>query len=79
MLAAALRPALRKLAYVVSAIVTLNINYYYGIGLGLGWAIPRQITVMDVSVVLAMANVIVLGWFAAMLAETNRTEAPREA
>jgi len=77
-LAAALRPALRPLAYVVSAIVTLNINFYYGIGLGLGWAIPRQITVMDVSVVLAMLNVIVLVWFAAMLVEASRAGAPLE-
>jgi hypothetical protein len=62
----------------VSAIVTLNINFYYGIGLGLGWAIPRQITVMDVSVVLAMLNVIVLVWFAAMLVEASRAGAPLE-
>ena len=45
-------------------IVALNINFYYGISLGWGWAIPRRITGLDVSVVLAFANVAVLVWFA---------------
>jgi hypothetical protein len=67
-LAAALRPRLRPLLVAVSAIVTLNINYYYGIGLGWGWAVPRAITGVDLSVVLAIANVAALAWFAPTLA-----------
>jgi hypothetical protein len=66
-LAAALRPELRALAVAVSGIVALNINFYYGISLGWGWAIPRQITGVDVSVALAFANLIVLVWFAMRL------------
>lgn len=66
-LAAALLPAFRPLLAAVSGIVTLNINFYYGISLGWGWAIPRQITGIDVSVALAFANVAALGWFAALL------------
>jgi len=63
-LAAALRRRFRPLLVAVSVIVALNINFYYGISLGWGWAIPRRITGLDVSVVLAFANVAVLVWFA---------------
>lgn len=66
-LAAALRRELRTLFMVVSSIVTLNINYYYGISLGWGWAVPRTLTGLDVSVVLAFANVAALAWFAVAL------------
>lgn len=71
-LAAALRPELRVLAVIVSGIVALNINFYYGIGLGLGWAIPRQITGVDVSVALAFANLGTLVWFAERLGSPPR-------
>ena len=67
-LAAALRPDLRPLALVQSAIIALNINFYYGISLGWGWAIPRQLTILDISVVLAWANLATLAWFVSLLA-----------
>jgi hypothetical protein len=71
-LAAALRPAFRPLFFVVSGIVALNINYVYGAGLGVGWAVPRMITGIDLSVLLSLFNVGVLIWFARRLhAETN--------
>lgn len=63
-LAAALRPRLRPLCLVLSAIVALNINAVYGIGIGLGWAVPRTVTGVDFTVVLAFVNIGVLGWFA---------------
>ena len=72
-LAAALRPRLRPLMIVVSAIVTLNINYLYGISIGWGWAVPRTLTGVDVSVVLAIVNVATLAWFAATLAREAST------
>ena len=56
-LAAALRPRFRSLLAAVSVIVTLNINCVYGAGLGMGWKIPRMITGIDVSVLLAFVNV----------------------
>lgn len=65
--AAALRPRLRPIFAAVSAIVALNINYLYGAGLGMGWAIPRMITGVDVSVVLAFVNIGVFAWFATRL------------
>ena len=61
-LAAALRPSLRPLFYVISAIVALNMNVFYGLGYGFGWAIPRWLTIIDLSVLLAIANVAALVW-----------------
>ena len=72
-LAAALRPAFRPLFVVVSAIVALNINYIYGAGIGAGWAAPRMITGIDLSVLLAFFNVGVLVWFARLLRAETQT------
>jgi hypothetical protein len=66
-LAAALRPRLRTVFFAVSAIVALNINFLYGAGLGMGWAIPRMLTGIDVSVILAFVNIGVFIWFARRL------------
>jgi hypothetical protein len=66
-LAAALAPALRRLCYAVSAIAALNMNLFYGAGLGVGWALPRTITPVDLSVLLALANVATLWWHARMV------------
>jgi len=66
-LAAAFRPRLRTLFYVVSAIVTLNINLLYGAGLRMGWAVPRDLTGIDLSVLLAFVNIAALVWFAGRL------------
>jgi Gpi18-like mannosyltransferase len=73
-LAAALRPELRPLFYVVSAIVALNMNVFYGLGYGFGWAIPRRLTGIDLSVLLAIANVAALVWHARILARHATTD-----
>jgi hypothetical protein len=65
-LAAALEPAFRPVFYAVTVIVALNINLFDGIGFG-HWAIPRSITFIDASVIVAAANVIVLFWFSGLL------------
>jgi hypothetical protein len=67
-LAAALRPALRPLFYTVSAIVALNMNVFYGLGYQFGWGIPRGLLILDLSVLLAMANVAALAWHGRLLA-----------
>ena len=67
-LAAALRPGLRPLFYAISAIVALNMNVFYGLGYGVGWAIPRRLTIIDLSVLLSLANVAVLVWHGRILA-----------
>lgn len=66
-IAAALRKPFRAVLAAVSAIVAVNINYLYGAGLGMGWAVPRLLTGVDVSVVLAFVNVAALVWFARRL------------
>jgi hypothetical protein len=73
-LAAALRPRLRPLFYVVSAIVALNMNVFYGLGYGIGWGIPRRILLVDLSVLLAMANVAALVWHGRILAREARID-----
>jgi Gpi18-like mannosyltransferase len=67
-LAAALRPSLRSLYWIISAIVALNMNLFYGIGLGLGWSIPRGILLIDLTVWLSVANILALLWHARVLA-----------
>jgi hypothetical protein len=66
-LAAALRPSIRPLFWTVSLIVTLNMNLFYGIGLGLGWSVPRGLLLVDLSVLLSIANIAALVWHSRVL------------
>jgi len=66
-LAGALRPSVRPLFYAVSAIVALNMNLFYGIGLGWGWSVPRRLLLIDLSVLLSLANIAALVWHARVL------------
>jgi hypothetical protein len=72
--AAALRKPFRAVLAVVSAIVAVNINYVYGAGLGIGWAVPRLVTGIDISVVLAFVNIAALVWFARRLSAVAVSE-----
>jgi hypothetical protein len=72
-LAAALRPACRPLFYLVSAIVALNMNLFYGISPGAGWAVPRGVTGIDLSVVLSVVNLGALVWHGRTLARVARS------
>lgn len=67
-LAAAGRPAFRAVFYVVSAIFALNLNLFYGISEDAGWAIPRSLTYVDMTVVLAFVNCAALVWHGRVLA-----------
>jgi hypothetical protein len=64
---AALRTRFRPLLAAVRVIVTLNINYVYGAGLGMVWNVPRMITGIDLSVLLAFVDIGVLVWFTRLL------------
>jgi Gpi18-like mannosyltransferase len=66
-LAAALRPTLRPLFAAVSVIVALNMNLFYGIGMGLGWSPPRGLLLVDLSVLLSVANIAALVWHGRVL------------
>jgi hypothetical protein len=76
-LAAAGRAAFRPIAVGVSAIVALNLNLLYGFGDGIGFALPRAITVIDVTIWLALANCFWLLWHARVLARECSTAAAR--
>jgi hypothetical protein len=73
--AAAGRPALRPLLYALTAIFALNLNLFYGLGEDVGYAVPRGITIVDATVVLAIVNCAALVWHASLL----RREAGRPA
>lgn len=70
--AAALDRRFRPIFYLVSAIVALNMNFFYGINRGWG-AIPRSITGLDATVVLACVNLAALIWHARVLARVAHT------
>jgi hypothetical protein len=69
--AAAMDARLRPVFRATAAVVTLNLYLFYG--LGDGWpGIPRQITYVDASVLLAFASLGVFAWFTRMLAREPR-------
>jgi hypothetical protein len=67
-LAAAGRPQLRPVMWTVSGIFALNLNLFYGVSEYIdGWAVPRAITVIDLTVLLALVNCATLVWHAAVI------------
>jgi hypothetical protein len=76
--AAAGRRGFRPIAATVSAIVALNLNLFYGFGDDVGYAIPRGITVIDATLVVALVNCAALVWHARTLhREHSLAAAPR--
>ena len=77
-IAAAGRPRFVPLLAALSAIVALNLNLFYGISEDLGYAVPRTLTVIDLSVIVAVANCVALAWHAgALKSECSMAVAPR--
>jgi hypothetical protein len=66
-MASAGRPRLTPVYLVLSAIVALNLNLFYGISEDLGYAIPRTLLVIDMTVILSVLNCAALVWHAASL------------
>ncbi len=66
-LAAAGRPRFVPLLIVVSAVFALNLNLFYGISEDAGYAVPRSLTPIDLSVILAVVNCAALAWHARLL------------
>jgi len=66
-LAAAGRPGLRPIFFAVSAIFALNLDLFYGIGEDVGYRLPRGLTIVDATVVLAVLNCVALVWHARVL------------
>lgn len=61
------RREFRFVAAGVSAVVALNLNLFYGFGNGVGYAIPRGVTIVDATVVVAIMNCALLWQHAATL------------
>ena len=79
-LASAGRRAFRPIAIGVSAVAALNLNLFYGFGDDVGYALPRAITIVDLTVILALLNCLLLSWHAAVLRrECSTAAAPRPA
>lgn len=66
-LAAAGRPGFRPIFFALSAIFALNLNLFYGIGEDVGYSLPRGITIVDATVVLAVLNCVALVYHARVL------------
>jgi hypothetical protein len=77
-LAAAGRPRLRPVMWTVSGIFALNLNLFYGVSEYIdGWAVPRTLTVIDLTVLLALVNCATLVWYAVLLrSECSTAAAP---
>lgn len=78
-IAAAGRPRFMPVLVAVSAILALNLNMFLGISEGVGYAIPRDVTILDLSVVLAVVNCAALVWHAAVFrSECSTADARRQ-
>jgi hypothetical protein len=76
-LAAGLRPSIRRLFWAISLIVALNMNLFYGIGMGLGWSLPRGLLLVDLSVLLSIANLAALVWHGRVLVREAALAVPQ--
>jgi hypothetical protein len=74
-LASAGRRAFRPICIGVSAVAALNLNLFYGFGDGIGYALPRGLTIVDVTVIVALVNCFLLSWHAAVLQRQCSTAA----
>ena len=59
---AAERRRYRPLFALLSALVFLNLNLFYGLGQGRAYALPRSLTFIDATVLLAIVNIGALIW-----------------
>lgn len=66
-LAAAGRKGFTPVFIALSAMLALNLNIFYGISEDMGYAVPRGLTVIDLSVVLSLLNCAALVWHGAVL------------
>jgi len=79
-IAAAGRTRLTPIFVVLSAIFVLNLNLFYGISEDIGYAIPRTLTIVDATVLVAIANCAALAWHAVVFSrECSTADAPRRA
>jgi hypothetical protein len=69
--AAALEPRYRRVFWLLTAVVALNLYLFYGLGTGWPSAIPRGLTLIDATVVLSAVNVATFAWLTAITARSK--------
>lgn len=72
---AATEPQYRTLFLAVTGISALNLNLLYGFGEGVGYGIPRTLTGIDATVIVAALNCAALAWHAAIFRRLAGQEA----
>jgi hypothetical protein len=63
----AARPQYTNLFFTISLVVALNLNLLYGFGENVGYAIPRMLSGIDMTVIVAAVNCAALAWHMSIL------------
>jgi len=75
-IAAAGRRRFAPVMWTISAVLALNLNLFYGISEYIdGYAVPRTLTVIDLTVIVAAVNCATLAWHARVLSREGSTAA----
>jgi hypothetical protein len=69
--AAALEPAYRRVFWLLTAVVSLNLYLFYGLGIGWPPIVSRSVTIIDATVVLSTISVAAFGWLTAIIARRS--------
>jgi hypothetical protein len=70
--AAALAQAYRRVFWLLTAVVSMNLYLFYGFGIGWPPIISRSVTVIDATVVLSVINLAAFGWLTAIIVRRGR-------
>ena len=73
--AAALAPAYRRVFWLLTSVVVVNLYLFYGLGIGWPPRVSRSVTIVDATVVLSVVNVAVFGWLTAIIARRTQPRA----
>ncbi len=71
--AAALDRRLRPVFWAATAVVALNLYLFYGVGTGSAPIVGRSVTIVDATVLLAVASLATFAWLTARVIATTRT------
>jgi hypothetical protein len=74
--AAALQPRFRGAFVLVTIVAALGMNMFYGLGRGIGWAVPRGITGIDLSVVTSFVSIVAFVWLVRLVAQAPLASRP---
>jgi hypothetical protein len=78
-LIAAYRAEYRRLLVALSAIIALNLMFFYGFGMHTRFELARSLTIVDGTVLLALANIAAFVWHARVFSRVCGYDASRDA